>query len=297
MFRFKVLFALILVSALACYADSSAPAVTFNPVKLDFTGVPVGSVSAGVPVILTNSGNAALTINEIKITAGEFSQQNNCPATLLPTQTCIISVSFAPTKGGKTTGTLSVTDNAGGSPQKFPLTGDTVTGMTLTVASDGQGSVTVTAGQTATYKLLLTSIGNFTGNVTFDCVGLPNLTTCSFDPATPNLASSAAVPVTLSMKTTGSTASVHPLRKVEIFLALCGALCFGGVFGFRKTGPRTALLISAVAIILVLGMVACGGGSSTTTPATTTTVGTYTVQATAKSGNTQQGISLTLVVQ
>lgn len=296
MFRFKVLFALILVSALGCYADSAAPAVTFLPVKVDFTGVPVGSTSAGTPVTLTNSGNAALTISSIQVNA-PFAQINNCPATLNATQSCVIAVSFVPTTAGKVSGTLTVTDNAGGSPHKVPLTGDTITGMNLTVASDGQSSLTVAAGDTATYKLSLTSVGQFAGGVQFKCVGAPALSTCTFDPATVNLTAGQVAPVSVGIKTTGSTASMRPFHSVEIFFALCGAMCFGAVFNLRRKNVKTAMLVGVVGFIGLVGIMSCGGGSKDVNAPTTTPVGTYAVQVIATSGGTEQGLDLTLTVQ
>ena len=71
---------------------------------------------------LTNSGAGVLTINHINVT-GPFSQTNNCPSSLNPNASCTISVKFHPTTKDVFHGTVSVTDNAPGSPQKVPLTG------------------------------------------------------------------------------------------------------------------------------------------------------------------------------
>src|SRR5437016_14608429 len=46
------------------------------------------------------------------------------PATLAAGGTCTINVTFTPTALGARTGTLSLTDNAGGSPQIMTLSGN-----------------------------------------------------------------------------------------------------------------------------------------------------------------------------
>lgn len=298
MFRVKILFALILISALACFADSSAPAVTFNPVTLDIPGVPVGSISAKQYVTLTNSGNANLNITGIAIT-GDFTEQDNCPPVLFINAYCTIGISFAPTQSGNVKSTLTVTDNAPGSPQKVPITGETITGMQLTISTKGAQSVTVAAGGTAAYYLHLASIGGFAGNVTFDCLLPPELTTCTSNPSPVVLAAGGSAEFELDMKTTGTASRNRPwdpFRKFEVVFAACGALCLGGVFtGIRRKRVRLALLMIAIGVFGLLGMEACGGSSAT--PVTATPPGTYTVQVTGTSGSTTQGISVTLIVQ
>ena len=90
-----------------------------------FSGQMVTKTSAAMPVVLTNTGLGPLTINSIAA-SGDFAQMNTCPAsptTLAAGGTCTINVTFAPTTTGARTGTLTVTDNAAGSPQTIPLTG------------------------------------------------------------------------------------------------------------------------------------------------------------------------------
>ncbi len=298
MFRVRVLFALMLISALACYADTTAPAVTFNPVKLDIPGVPVGSVSSGQFVTLTNSGNADLNITGKSIT-GEFTETDTCPPVLHANAYCTFAISFAPTKSGNVTSTLAITDNASGSPHKLPITGETISGMQLTVATDGAQSVTVSAGATAAYHLHLSSVGGFAGNVTMSCLLPPELTTCTSIPSPVSLAAGGATDFELDMKTTGTATRNRPwdpFRRFEVVFALCGALCLGGMFsGIGRKKMRLVLLLIAFGAFGLLGMTACGGGSST--KITATPPGTYTVQVSATSGTTTQGISLTLIVQ
>jgi hypothetical protein len=104
----------------------TAPAVTLSPTSLTFGNQKVGTSSPAQTVTLTNSGTATLTIASIKITgtnSSDFSETNTCGTSLAAGASCTISVKFKPTTTGTRTGTLSVTDNAAGSPQSVSLTG------------------------------------------------------------------------------------------------------------------------------------------------------------------------------
>src|SRR5207302_292852 len=81
-------------------------------------------------VTLTNTGTAALTINSFAA-SGDFAATstgaNACPmspATLAAGANCTINVTFTPTASGARAGTLSLADNAGGSPQTVALSGN-----------------------------------------------------------------------------------------------------------------------------------------------------------------------------
>ncbi|MGH9541683.1 MAG: hypothetical protein ACRD2H_07350, partial [Terriglobales bacterium] len=54
---------------------------------------------------------------------GDFTEANNCGASLAPGAVCGISVTFTPSAAGDRTGTLTVTDNAGDSPETVALSG------------------------------------------------------------------------------------------------------------------------------------------------------------------------------
>ncbi len=106
-----------------------APAVTLSPASLAFAGQLVGTTSAAQTVTLTNSGTAPLTIAGIGLggtDAGDFAQTGTCPvgpATLAAGASCAISVTFTPTAAGGRGATLTVTDNAAGSPHTVALAG------------------------------------------------------------------------------------------------------------------------------------------------------------------------------
>ncbi len=74
---------------------------------------------------LKNTQTVALTIWGVS-TSGDFAQTSTCPLspnTLGAGASCTISVTFTPTALGTRTGTLSISDNAPGSPQTASLSG------------------------------------------------------------------------------------------------------------------------------------------------------------------------------
>jgi hypothetical protein len=117
--------------------QGSGPIVTLSPPSLSFASVVVGTTSAGKSVTLTNSGNGTLNISGIA-TSGDFALGTStkpCGSTLAAGKNCKIEVTFTPTQVGARTGTLTITDNAAGSPQSVPLSGTGTVQATLTPAS------------------------------------------------------------------------------------------------------------------------------------------------------------------
>ena len=108
-------------------ARPNAPVVSLSPSSLNFGNQQTGTTSAAQTVTLTNTGGATLTISSISVT-GVFGQTNGCGATLAPLGSCNISVTFSPAATGAASGTLSVSDNASGSPHTASLSGTGVAG-------------------------------------------------------------------------------------------------------------------------------------------------------------------------
>lgn len=103
-----------------------APAVMLKPTSLTFVTQVIGKPSPAQNVILTNTGTGTLTISSITVTgtnAPDFSQTNTCGTSVAPGATCTISVVFDPTGKNTRTASVSIVDNAAGSPQSILLSG------------------------------------------------------------------------------------------------------------------------------------------------------------------------------
>jgi hypothetical protein len=104
--------------------------VGLSPTFLTFSDQTPGTSSTAQTVTLTNTGNIALSLGPsplgIAITgsnSSEFSQTNNCGASLNAGANCAIQVTFKPAAAGSKSAALAVTDNALESPQTVGLTG------------------------------------------------------------------------------------------------------------------------------------------------------------------------------
>jgi hypothetical protein len=100
----------------------TAPSATLSPASLAFGGQFVGTKSAAQTTTLSNTGNAPLTISAITST-GNFAETNTCGTTLAAGASCSINVTFTPTAVGTRSGSVTVADNASGSPHSVSLTG------------------------------------------------------------------------------------------------------------------------------------------------------------------------------
>jgi len=86
----------------------------------------VNTSSAPKVITLSNPGLTALAINSITIAGAnfsDFSETNNCPASLAPKGGCTIDVTFKPTAKGFRSSSVVITDNAFSNPQKISLSG------------------------------------------------------------------------------------------------------------------------------------------------------------------------------
>jgi hypothetical protein len=89
----------------------------------------VGSTSDVVKSVLTNTGKQSLHVTGVSKAGADFTVvDDSCTgATVLPGDTCEVSVQFSPSAGGTRTGTLTVTDNetaAGATTAALRGTGD-----------------------------------------------------------------------------------------------------------------------------------------------------------------------------
>jgi Beta-propeller repeat/Abnormal spindle-like microcephaly-assoc'd, ASPM-SPD-2-Hydin len=93
-----------------------------TPTTLVFDPQVTGTTSTQQFITVNNTGNFTVAFTNVTITTG-FALSNGCVGSLPPLSACSIGVTFTPTAAGKTTGTVTITDNATGSPQKVTLTG------------------------------------------------------------------------------------------------------------------------------------------------------------------------------
>ena len=297
-------------------AGMQLPGAVLSPAPLNFgstTQPQLVGTSASLPVTLTNSGSAALTITSIGFAgtnASEFTQNNNCGTALAAGASCTISVTFTPTAAGgsgSATASLSVTDNAAGSPQTVPIAG-TVQNFSLTTTCT---SLTVVPGQTAIFTVDLAPVNGFTQSVSLSCSGAPALATCTVSPNSITLDGSTTVQAKVTATTTKATGFLQfPVGRSNgnRMAGLAGLAGIAGLAalvvlpGKRGVKPRRRLcglifLLCMLAILVTLPSCAGGGGDPPGTAAGTyplTVTGTF--QSATETAITES-VSFNLVVQ
>ena len=157
---------------------AAAPIVSLSPASLSFGDQAVGTTSNAETLTLTNTGSATLTITSISA-SGDFVATSGgpllpglCRSSLVAGASCAIKVAFKPSAPGTRSGTVSVSDNAAGSPQTVALTGTGTapavtlmpTGLNLgaQLVSESSAASAVTLTNAGSAPLVITSI-SFTG--------------------------------------------------------------------------------------------------------------------------------------
>lgn len=138
------------------------PSVSFSPTSVNFSPQTINTTSAPIPVTMTNLTAGPFTITSILASAG-FAQTNNCGASLAAGASCTLNITFTPSAVGYTSGTVTVTDSAPGSPHILSLSGQ---GLVMTLSNNElffQGGVGVT---TPSQPVILTNTGATTVSIT-----------------------------------------------------------------------------------------------------------------------------------
>jgi hypothetical protein len=279
----------------------TVPVVTLSTNTLTFSSQAIGSTSPAQAVTLSNIGSAPLVISNVT-QSGNFAQINNCGTSVAPGSNCTINVTFTPGASGNLFGTITITDNAAGSPQSIALSG---VGAAATFAI---GSLTATpsvpAGQTASYAISVTSTGSFSSPVTLTC-SAPATITCTVAPSAVLPSSSPTQAATLTVSTAlraigppSSGIKIDPFRFLRqtstAWLALLAAVLLSlAAFKVRR---RPLAASFGLAVCLMFALAACSGGGSSSAPAGTP-AGQYTITVSGTAGGVTNTTQLALQVK
>ena len=210
-----------------------------------FSGAVTLSCSAGLPA------GAACVFSP----SSSVSPTSSTPVTVTLTVTAAAGTPL----GGPTTVTISAM--ATGAPaaktQTFGLT-VTAAALGFTWTDTGNASVTVLAGQSASYTFSAAPVGagTFNSAVSFGCSGLPALTSCGFSPAS-IAAGAGTTAVTLTISTTGPNLGTESRSRVGAVLRTAwtgeGARPHTSTPGTAGGGRSYAFILMAMLGIVGLG--------------------------------------------
>lgn len=279
--------------------------VQITPASLDFGSEFVGVTSLPKTITLSNTGNLSIQVQSVT-TTGPFGPLSVCNNAIAPGDSCVIGVFFQPTATGTQTGTLTITDNAPGSPQNIQLSG-MGSSIDVTASSGSSTSATIQQGETATYSLAVKAEDGFTGTLAVSCENVPSSVQCTPNPTSIVLASGTSSSNVVFTVGPATKSELSPYVKAERLASL--ALLFG-VFtvSFRRRHRELRRYLTVVLTCgLLYAMTACGGGSGSSMTqsgnpgsGTTQTQTQYVLQATftTPTGNkVQVPLNLTIVSQ
>jgi len=228
------------------------------------------------------SGSVTLTC-----TTGAPGTCASTPSTLTPTA---LGAAFTVKLGSATAGTSNFTIQGTDGTLTHATATETLTvGTDVTWTDTGNASVTVAAGQSASYTFSAVPAGGaaFSSAVSFGCTGLPALTSCGFSPAT-IAAGAGTTPVTLTIATTGPNLGTESRPRMKAVLPTAWTAGGGCPYAFillvvgivglgikRRGEPRLYGGIAGICLGFgLIALIACGGvgGGGTTPPLVTVTV-------------------------
>jgi hypothetical protein len=255
----------------------------------------VNTTSATKSLTITNTGSSRITITGVTAPA-PFNATNNC-SSLAPNDSCSADIAFDPTSTGPLSGFLAV--QYGGTQTSVNLNG-IGTDFSVAPQSGATGSLTIMAGQTATFNLSVSGSPLFVGTVNLSCNGAPAQASCAL--SAPSLMVDGPTPAnftaginTTRRSSTWPSGRYPQLPPVVLVLALILGLLSALAAARRKVRYASALALGSALVFLAScgggGGGGSGGGGTTGTPA-----GTYTIIVTATSGSANRSFNLTLNV-
>lgn len=288
-------------SAVLTGIGGAAGSIQIQPAGLNFPTTGVGNSSVAQTVTLTNNGQLALG-SLLLFTSGAFQvASNTCGASIPVGSSCSVTIAFAPSSAGQQSGNLTVTNPALATNIQVPLSG---MGFDFSISTQGQSSLTVASGQTASYVIVFTPMNGSNGAFSFACSSLPANSVCSFNPPSESVAANTSGSVTVQIATgLASSAQNLPTHTLDsggrLFLAL-GVLILPLAVG-RKRHRLLVVLALLAGIGGLAGITGCagsggGGGGSLPSNPHNTPAGTYSVVVTAASNGVSHKVTLTLTV-
>ena len=102
--------------------SGAASSIGIDRMTIDYGSLLINA-SRSETIVITSNGAADLNISALQIHGIGFDYNSTCPARLAIGKTCTVTARFTPTATGSSSGTLTIRDDAPGSPHVVALTG------------------------------------------------------------------------------------------------------------------------------------------------------------------------------
>jgi hypothetical protein len=273
-------------------------ALQILPASVSFPITGVGQTSSAATLTITNLDTSVALANfALTVSPGFQMVSTTCGTTLGGNGMCTVGVAFAPTSAGAMSGVLTIASSALSTSAMVPLSG---MGFDFKPSPAGSSSQTVASGQTANFALSIAPMAGASGTFAFQCSGLPQYASCSFNPTSLQVGANATGTEDIAVSTSQSSAAL--VLPVQPGAALPAILACGLLFlPLARRGRRIGLVLLLVLAVTLGGVLGCsgsgGGGGGNPPPQTyTTPTGTYSIAVVVSSYGVQHTVSLTLVV-
>jgi hypothetical protein len=200
---------------------ASTATVSVTPPSITFPAQAENTTSAPSTVTVKNTSTTTINVTFSQIsTTGPFAVSGGTCATtgngIAPNASCTVFVTFTPTGTAPSSGTLSITDNATGSPQSVTLNGTTTAQVTTVIVTPASVTFPAQAENTTSAAMTVTVKNTSTGSETLSFSSISTSGpfavsggTCSTD-ASP-LAAGASCTILVTFTPTGTAASTGAL--------------------------------------------------------------------------------------
>ena len=153
-----------------CGATPGVPALRLSAASLAFGHQPRGTTSSAQSLTATNTGSAALSITQIRLTGAyptSFRETDSCGTSLAAGASCTISVQFAPNGVGSFAAAVTLNDDAPDNPQSVALSGTGTGSPQVSFSNTSLAFGSQAGGSTSSSQnLTVTNTGNATLNIT-----------------------------------------------------------------------------------------------------------------------------------
>jgi photosystem II stability/assembly factor-like uncharacterized protein len=235
-------------------AGTGMAPVDLSPAVVTFSSSLVGTTTSGKVITYFNNTAGPVAIASIAAN-GDYQQSNNCGSTLAAGASCSIVVAFRPTASGARNSTLTVIDNAAGSPRVVGLNG---TGVDFALAATrparpnrtAAGAPAVLPGEALHAGFTVSTSSPSNGVLRLRCEGVPRGAMCLL-PESIDLQSGAWFTVHLQTSKSlarrlGAATGTPPGEYGVRVVASSGAVERAVEFRFRVIGGRSARTVRLV---------------------------------------------------
>ena len=207
-------------SATLSGTGTAAPVATFSTTTVMFAAQGVGTQSAAQMVTLTNTGTAVLNIEGVSITganASDFTQTNDCVASMAINAVCTFNVKFTPAAAGARSASIMIDDDAPGNPHSIALMGTGQVQPTAMLSANTLTFVATVSGMSSASQMVtVTNNGGTALAITSIALGgaspgdFTETSTCGS-----SLAASAICTITVTFKPTAGGARVAAVTMTD----------------------------------------------------------------------------------